>query len=83
MFEQTNLKYNGAALWLLKINDYNIFLINKRFKSTMCLLSREVPILEIKNATVTKKTALFSNNTSKQTKTSRKSINFFKYVTNL
>lgn len=25
MFEQTNLKYNGAALWLLKINDYNIF----------------------------------------------------------
>lgn len=43
----------------------------------MCLLSREVPILGIKNAAVTKKkknTALFSNNTSKRTKTSWKSI---------
>lgn len=41
----------------------------------MCLLSREVPILGIKNAAVTKKkTALFANNTNKRTKTSWKSI---------
>lgn len=36
----------------------------------MCLLSREIPILGIKNAAVTKKAALFSNNMSKRTKTS-------------
>lgn len=54
----------------------------------MCLLSREVPILGIKNAAVTKKKTqhyfpIIRVNERKQAENRLKSINIFKYVTNL
>lgn len=53
----------------------------------MCLLSREVPILGIKNAAVTKKKQhyfpIIRINERKQAENRLKSINIFKYVTNL
>lgn len=55
----------------------------------MCLLSREVPILGIKNAAVTKKKKtqhyfpIIRVNERKQAENRLKSINIFKYVTNL